>query len=376
MSSTADTTTHGPQAIRRPSAIGASGSGDSPRSLKRAPTELSLPKATKGARDEHFQVKARKKSGYQLDGRDHPSSSTDRGHLHSTGAVGRCAQGTSLPANGGAASAAHSEPNKPSISSKSTPTSTIISSQHALGNFSGLKPSSSARTDPSTLYPGPSTTEPRSDHGVGFSTQRQVQQDQLRKPENFMYAGNTFSNLDEQAFHDIAKKNPYLAQLTVDAVRPVYKSSVQARQAIKEGSSSSRCTGDAINFSCTTAPDFDETISKLNQAIDLFRGEYENNRRRSIENGIEVGSDLWDRVLKRPSLPPKLSHFMAKGAAMDIDGYLEQMQAWDKSIEQQIFIRRCIVYEKAIAELQRRSESTRVKRDKHGQDSKHEKKIG
>ena len=161
-------------------------------------------------------------------------------------------------------------------------------------------------------------------------------------PERFLYAGNTFSNLDERAFHENVEKNPYLFQLTSVAKRPVYKTPLEARRALKEAERTPEPVVAPINY--------DQLIKELKDTITEFRKKYEKSKVMTTQAGIQVEDNVWDRLSNIVQYPPTFDAYAQTG--QDLSKYAEEMKAWDRAIGHQVIIKKRIVYKEAIEKLQ------------------------
>ncbi len=161
-------------------------------------------------------------------------------------------------------------------------------------------------------------------------------------PERFQYAGNTFSNLNERDFHETAESNPYLHQLTSDATRPVYKTPLEARRALKEAEKPSEPVVAPINY--------DQQIKGLQDTIADFRKKYEKSKIMTTQAGIQVEDNVWDRLSNIVQYPPDFEAFAQTG--QDVSKYAKEMKAWDRAIGHQVIIKKRIIYKEAIEKLQ------------------------
>jgi hypothetical protein len=204
------------------------------------------------------------------------------------------------------------------------------------------KPSNAKPSTPLSLYPGPSATMTPSDLQNNTSAKKRSRLARSEHPERFLYAGNTFSNLDEVSFHETAEKNPYLFQLTSDATRPVYKTPLEARRALKEAEKSPDPVLAPINY--------DQLIKELTDTIAEFRTRYEKSKAMTAKAGIQVEDNVWDRLSNIVQYPPDFDSYAQKG--QDLSKYAEEMKAWDRAIGHQVIIKKRIVYKEAIEKLQ------------------------
>jgi hypothetical protein len=195
---------------------------------------------------------------------------------------------------------------------------------------------------PDSLYPGPSTTISSSElRSSSPARKRPRTGTRPEDPERFLYAGNTFSNLSDQAFQKAVQSNPYLSQLTPDATRPAYKSPMEARKALKASKKASAQSG--------TPTEREQQIQQLTQALADFRKKYDKCKLMTKQAKIEVAGKAWDRLANIVQCPPDLdSH------AQDTSEFVEQMKAWDRAIGHQVIIKKRIVYKEAIEKLQSR----------------------
>lgn len=219
--------------------------------------------------------------------------------------------------------------------------------------LSNAKPST-----PRSLYPGPSATmsSPEPPNTNGTKRSRLARSDH---PERYQYAGNTFSNLDDRAFHDTAKNNPYLSQLTADATRPVYKSPIEARHALKEASEAAAA---ATKPTPTPPLDPSQQLKELSHTIAEFRKKYEKAKVMTTQAGIEIEGNVWDRLSNIVQYPPEIDQYATIGQG-DLAKYAEEMKAWDRAIGHQVIIKKRIVYREAIEKLQVKVEILQAERD-------------
>lgn len=214
------------------------------------------------------------------------------------------------------------------------------------------KPGTSQSTVPCSLYPGPSITRPNSELHNDSAARKRPRTARSDHPERFLYAGNTFSNLDNQAFHEAAQNNPYLSQLTANASRPVYKTPLEARNALK----------DAKKKPEVRSVDYDRQIKELTEMLADFRKKYEKCKAMTKKAKIEVAGNLWDRLANIVQCPPDIDN-IAKIDKGNMNKYVEEMKAWDKAIEHQVIIRKRIVYKEAIEKLLVKLDHLRAEKD-------------
>lgn len=181
-----------------------------------------------------------------------------------------------------------------------------------------------------------------SDQQINISANRRSRLARSEHPERFQYAGNTFSNLDERAFHETAENNPYLHQLTSDATRPVYKTPLEARRALKEAEKASEPVVAPI--------DYDQLIKELKGTIAEFRKKYEKSKIMTTQAGIQVEDNVWDRLSNIVQYPPDFDAYAQSG--QELSKYAEEMKAWDRAIGHQVIIKKRIIYKEAIEKLQ------------------------
>ena len=236
-------------------------------------------------------------------------------------------------------SSAQRGPRKPS----SSPRISQPRSHRSSPPTSHIPKQSNAR--PSTarsLYPGPSTTMTPSDQINSISAKKRSRLARSEHPERFLYAGNTFSNLDERAFHETAENNPYLHPLTSGATRPVYKTPLEARLALKEA--------ERPNKPVVAPLDYDKLIKELKDTIAEFRKKYEKSKVMTKQAGIQVEDNVWDRLSNIVQYPPDFDAYAQTG--QDLSKYAEEMKAWDRAIGHQVIIKKRIIYKEAIEKLQ------------------------
>lgn len=193
---------------------------------------------------------------------------------------------------------------------------------------------------PRSLYPGPSSTMPSLDLLNSGGARKRSRTARSDHPERFLYAGNTFSNLDDRTFLDTAESNPYLSQLTSDASRPVYKTPLEARLALK-----------GTDKPVIAPLDYDQQIQQLMDTIAIFRKKYEKSKMMTRQAGIQIEGNVWDRLSNMVQYPPDFDAYARKGRG-DLERYAEEMKAWDQAIGHQVIIKKRIVYKEAIEKLQ------------------------
>ena len=203
-----------------------------------------------------------------------------------------------------------------------------------LPNPSNAKPST-----PNSLYPGTSATMPPPDlNSNNISAKKRSRLARSEHPERFLYAGNTFSNLDERSFHETAENNPYLHQLTSSATRPVYKTPLEARQALKEVENPVEPVIPPV--------DYDQQIKELTDTIAEFRKKYEKSKVMTAQAGIQVEDNVWDRLSNIVQYPPDFAAYARKGK--DLSEFAEEVKAWDRAIGHQVIIKKRVVYREAL----------------------------
>lgn len=202
------------------------------------------------------------------------------------------------------------------------------------------KPTNVKPSAPGSLYPGPSATVLSSDQPSTSVTSKRPRTARSDHPERFLYAGNTFSNLDDRSFHETAGNNPYLSQLTADASRPVYKSPLEARQALKD-----------TDKPAAVPVDYDQQIKELMDTIADFRKKYEKSKVMTTQAGIRVAGNVWDRLSNIVQYPPDYDAYTQKEQG-DLGKYTADMKAWDRAVGHQVIIKKRIVYKEAIEKLQ------------------------
>ena len=216
---------------------------------------------------------------------------------------------------------------------------------------------------PNSLYPGPSTTMPPPELQSSSVAKKRTRTGRSENPERFLYAGNTFSNLDDSTFHETAENNPYLSQLTVNASRPVYKTPQEARQALKEVEKPSAAP---INY--------DQQIKELTNTIADFRKKYEKTKVMTVQAGIQVAGNVWDRLANIVQYPPDFDAYAQKGQG-ELGKYAEEMKAWDRAIGHQVIIKKRIVYREAIEKLQVKLDIVQAEKDLDGHNAQLKRKA-
>ncbi len=207
---------------------------------------------------------------------------------------------------------------------------------------------------PPSLYPGPSATVHSSDLHNSSVAKKRPRTGRSDHPERFQYAGNTFSNLDDRTFHDTAESNPYLSQLTVGASRPVYKTPLEARHALKEAK---KPPLPPVNY--------DQQIKELIDTIANFRKKYKKSKAMTEQAGIQIAGNVWDRLSNLVQYPPDFDSYTQKGQG-EICEYAEKMKAWDRAIGHQVIIKKRIVYKEAIEKLQVKLDILQAEKDLNG----------
>lgn len=204
---------------------------------------------------------------------------------------------------------------------------------------------------PRSLFPSPSATMSSSDLPNSSVPSKRPRTGRSEHPERFLYSGNTFSNLGERAFHEATETNPYLSPLTADAARPVYKTPMEARNALKEADKP------------PVAPvDYDQQIKDLTILIADFRKRYEKSKVMTAQAGIQVEGNVWDRLSNIVQYPPDFDSYSQQGQG-ELGKYGEEMKAWDRAIGHQVIIKKRIVYREAIEKLQVKLEILQAEKD-------------
>jgi hypothetical protein len=213
------------------------------------------------------------------------------------------------------------------------------------------KPTNAKPSAPGSLYPGPSATVLSSDQPSTSVTSKRPRTARSDHPERFLYAGNTFSNLDDRSFHETAGNNPYLSQLTADASRPVYKSPLEARQALKD-----------TDKPAAVPVDYDQQIKELMDTIADFRKKYEKSKVMTTQAGIRVAGNVWDRLSNIVQYPPDYDAYTQKEQG-DLGKYTADMKAWDRAVGHQVIIKKRIVYKEAIEKIQVKLDIVQAEKD-------------
>lgn len=220
----------------------------------------------------------------------------------------------------------------------------------AVSNLANTKAST-----PHSLYPGPSTTVATSTPQNKFIPRKRPRTSRSEHPERFLYAGNTFSNLDNHTFHKTAQSNPYLSQLTTSATRPVFKSPLEARRALQN-----------LNKPTPTPEpepiDYDRQIISLIVTLHDLRKKYAKAKKMTSLAGIRVADNLWDRLANLTQYPPDFDAYVKRDRG-ELGTYAEDVRAWDRAIGHQAIIRKRIVYKEAIEKLQTRLDIVQAERD-------------
>jgi hypothetical protein len=225
------------------------------------------------------------------------------------------------------------------------------SRQHPPQTISALKVRNVNSSTSRSLYPGPSATICPWDLDSSDAVRKRPRTARSDHPERFLYSGNTFSNLDNPAFNEAAENNPYLSQLTIDASRPVYRTPLEARQALK-----------AVEEPAMPAVDYDQQIKELLSTIAEFHKKYEKAKHMTTQAGIRVAGNVWDRLSNIVQYPPDFNAYGQKGH-VDIEKYVEEMKAWDLAIGHQVIIKKRIIYKEAIEKLQVKLDIVQAEKD-------------